>query len=76
MFLDFAKAFDKVPHNRLLLKLSNYEIQGKGYDWIKDWLQTDIKKLSSMVNPHNLYCLVYPKVQFLAFVVPYLYKWH
>ena len=78
MFLDFAKAFDKVPHNRLLLKLSNHEIQGIVYDWIKDWLQTGIKKLSSMVNPHlhNLYCLVYPKVQFLALDVPYLYKWH
>jgi len=38
MFLDFAKAFDKVPHNRLLLKLSNYGIQGQVYDWIKDWL--------------------------------------
>jgi len=24
MFLDFAKSFDKVPHNRLLLELSNY----------------------------------------------------
>jgi len=38
MFLDFAKAFDKVPHNRLLLKLSNYGIQGQVYNWIKDWL--------------------------------------
>jgi len=38
MFLDFAKTFDKVPHNRLLLKLSNYRIQGQVYDWIKGWL--------------------------------------
>ena len=45
MFLDFAKAFDKVPHNRLLLKLSNYEIQGKVYDWIKDWLTNRHQKV-------------------------------
>jgi len=38
IFLDFAKAFDKVPHSRLLLKLSNYGIQGQVYNWIKDWL--------------------------------------
>jgi len=26
--LDFAKAFDRVPHQGLLLKLSNYDITG------------------------------------------------
>jgi len=38
VLLDFVKAFDKVPHNRLLLKSSNYGIKGQVYDWIKDWL--------------------------------------
>ena len=31
VYLDFAKAFDKVPHQRLLLKLANHEISGKVY---------------------------------------------
>ena len=29
VYLDFAKAFDKVPHQRLLLKLANHGISGK-----------------------------------------------
>ena len=36
--LDFSKAFDKVPHDRLLLKLSSYGIQGGLLDWIRNYL--------------------------------------
>ena len=36
--MDFAKAFDKVPHQRLLAKLHVYGIKGKIYEWIKDFL--------------------------------------
>ena len=38
IYLDFAKAFDKVPHKKLLSKLKGYGIKGKIYDWIKDFL--------------------------------------
>jgi hypothetical protein len=38
LFLDFAKAFDKVPHKRLLLKLAGYGIQGKLLNWIRAFL--------------------------------------
>ena len=38
IYLDFAKAFDKVPHKRLLSKLKGYGIKGKIYDRIKDFL--------------------------------------
>ena len=36
--LDFAKAFDKVPHQRLLAKLEYYGIRGPLLHWIKTFL--------------------------------------
>ena len=38
VYLDFAKAFDKVPKMRLLEKLWKHGVQGKLFDWIKSWL--------------------------------------
>ena len=38
ILLDFAKAFDTVPHQRLLLKLSHYGVQGTINKWIQAWL--------------------------------------
>lgn len=38
IYTDFAKAFDTVPHRRLLLKLSAYGFKGELLDWISDWL--------------------------------------
>ena len=40
IYLDFAKAFDKVPHQRLLAKLHGYGIQGKPHEWIRDFLSS------------------------------------
>ncbi len=37
-YLDFAKAFDKVPHMRLLAKLEAKGVGGEVLTWIKDWL--------------------------------------
>jgi len=39
IFLDFAKAFDKVPHKRLLEKLRGHGVTGAALEWIKDWLR-------------------------------------
>ena len=39
LFMDFSKAFDKVPHKRVLLKLSQYGILTQLLDWIKDFLE-------------------------------------
>ena len=36
--MDFAKAFDKVPHRRLLYKLDYYGIRGSTHKWIASWL--------------------------------------
>ena len=38
ILLDFAKAFDRVPHKRLMLKLSSYGIDNCTYQWIETWL--------------------------------------
>ncbi|XP_052271555.1 uncharacterized protein LOC127872264 [Dreissena polymorpha] len=36
--LDFSKAFDKVPHQRLLTKLHHYGISGQTIEWIRVFL--------------------------------------
>ena len=38
MFLDFAKAFDKVPKDQLVSKLQAMGVDGMILGWIKDWL--------------------------------------
>jgi len=38
IFLDFAKAFDKVPRERLLAKLKAHGVRGKFHRWIRCWL--------------------------------------
>lgn len=38
IYLDFKKAFDSVPHQRLLLKLQAYGITGNILLWIEDFL--------------------------------------
>ena len=37
-YLDFSKAFDRVPHQRLLVKLEAHGITGEILNWIKSWL--------------------------------------
>jgi len=37
IYLDFAKAFDTVPHQRLLLKLK-YGVGGEVLNWIEHFL--------------------------------------
>ena len=37
-YLDFAKAFDKVPRQRLVKKLNAKGVHGKAVRWIENWL--------------------------------------
>ena len=38
VYLDFQKAFDKVPHQRLLLRLKAHGIGNDVINWIEKWL--------------------------------------
>ena len=38
VYLDFSKAFDKVPHRRLIEKISAHSVQGSVLNWIREWL--------------------------------------
>jgi hypothetical protein len=37
--LDFSKAFDKVPHKRLIHKLHYYGVRNNTFSWIRSFLQ-------------------------------------
>ena len=38
IYLDFQKAFDKVPHQRLILKLKSHCLGNSIINWIEKWL--------------------------------------
>ena len=38
IYCDFAKAFDKVPVQRLLIKMEAHGITGKMLEWVRQWL--------------------------------------
>ena len=46
ILLDFSKAFDSVPHERLLTKLDYYGIRGKMLSWIKAFLSNRTQNVS------------------------------
>ena len=50
IYLDFAKAFDKVDHTILLQKLELLGVNGKLHDWIKSFLLNRTQRV--MVNGH------------------------
>jgi len=57
ILLDFSKAFDKVPHNRLLLKLYHYGIRGNTLQWIRHFL-TDRTQQVLLEGTHSSTCAV------------------
>ncbi len=38
IYLDFQKAFDKVPHNRLLSKVHAHGVRDNIHRWLEEWL--------------------------------------
>jgi hypothetical protein len=50
ILLDFSEAFDKVPHNRLLMKLDHYGVRNNTLSWIQDFF-TSATSFSADVSP-------------------------
>ena len=52
IYLDFAKAFDTVPHRRLIAKLRSYGIAGAALNWIKAFLtnRTQVVRVNGEVS--------------------------
>ena len=40
IYLDFSKAFDRVPHQRLILKIKAHGVGDRIVNWIEDWLRS------------------------------------
>ena len=49
IYFDFKKAFDSVPHHRLLLKLKSYGISGNLLSWLSSFLTEDCSELPSIM---------------------------
>uniref|UniRef100_A0A147BJF6 Putative tick transposon n=1 Tax=Ixodes ricinus TaxID=34613 RepID=A0A147BJF6_IXORI len=53
VFLDFSKAFDRVPHNRLMLKLSQLNLDANVISWINCFLTGRTQFV--LANNHSSY---------------------
>ena len=51
IYLDFKKAFDTVPHERLLTKLHGYGIRGNIFNWVKDFLSNRSQYVTILSPP-------------------------
>ena len=57
IYLDFKKAFDTVPAQRLIFKLEKLGLRGKLLTWIKDFL-TDWRSCCSVRGERSAWCSV------------------
>src|SRR5215469_234420 len=51
-YLDFQKAFDTVPHIRLLEKLRAHSVRGNRLTWIRNWLED--RQQRDIINGESL----------------------
>ena len=76
--MDFAKAFDKVPHRRLLHKSDYYGIRGSTHKWINSWLSGRTQQVvldGQAPDPVPVLSGVPQGSGFSTDPVPYFYKW-
>ena len=75
VLIDFSNAFDKVPHQRLLLKLKHYGVKWNLLGWIGDFLSTRTQEVAidgakSLPSPVTSVqqCTVFGPFLFLAYI--------
>ena len=63
IYLDFSKAFDRVPHRRLAMKLNAHGIGGDVNRWITEWLLGRVQRvvISGTSSGGHLLRVVTPK---------------
>ena len=77
ILLDFSKAFDKVSHQRLAIKLHHYGIRGHLLEWIKSFLTNRCQRVmveGQTSTPVPVTSRVPPRDSPGTPVVPHLYK--
>ena len=70
--LDFSKAFDSVPHDKLIFKLSQFGITGPLLDWFSDYL-SERKQRVVVDGFSSSYLDVTPDVPQCSIVGPLLF---
>ena len=53
IYLDFQKAFDTIPHQRLLSKVHAYGIRGQVYEWIRNFLLNRRQRVVLNISKSN-----------------------
>ena len=72
LLIDFSKAFDSVPHQRLLLKLNYYGITGNSLSWIENFL-LDRTQYVQVSGPRSSWISVTPGVPQDTVIGPLLF---
>ena len=77
IYLDFQKAFDKVPHQRLILKLKSHGMGNSIINWIEHWLTDrrqrvvvdgEVSSWESVLSGGGQQCSVLGPILFLVYI--------
>jgi len=58
IYFDFCKAFDSLPHNKLLAKLTNHGITGTLWNWFNNYLSncSQFVKICNSISSSVTWC--------------------